>query len=151
MSVSFATPWTVARQAPLSMGFPRQDYWSGLPFSSLGDLPDPRDQTHAFCIGRQITTEPPLTLVHWSSYQYFLNDYVPSIKLKFLYMLSIWNPLNHPHSFSKYLLGLFYGRQKLLPSPSNRWENENSDKLIFQVYLINYRSRTQAHIVWICT
>ena len=37
----FATPWTVAHQAPLSMGFSRQDYWSGLPFSPLGDLPDP--------------------------------------------------------------------------------------------------------------
>ena len=37
----FATPWTVAQQAPLSMGFPRQEYWSGLPFLSLGDLPDP--------------------------------------------------------------------------------------------------------------
>ena len=36
----FATPWTVARQAPLSMGFPRQEYWSGLPFPSLGDLPE---------------------------------------------------------------------------------------------------------------
>ena len=37
----FATPWTVARQAPLSMGFSRQDYWSGLPFPTPGDLPDP--------------------------------------------------------------------------------------------------------------
>ena len=35
------TPWTAARQAPLSMGFSRQGYWSGLPFPSLGDLPDP--------------------------------------------------------------------------------------------------------------
>ena len=34
-------PWTVAHQAPLSMGFPRQEYWSELPFHSLGDLPDP--------------------------------------------------------------------------------------------------------------
>ena len=33
--------WTAARQAPLSMGFSRQEYWSGLPFPSLGDLPDP--------------------------------------------------------------------------------------------------------------
>ena len=32
----------IARQAPLSMGFPRQEYWNGLPFSSPGDLPDPR-------------------------------------------------------------------------------------------------------------
>ena len=37
----FATPWTVANQAPLSMGFSRQEYWSGLPFPSPGDLPDP--------------------------------------------------------------------------------------------------------------
>ena len=37
----FATPWTAAHQAPLSMGFPWQEYWSGLPFPSLGNLPDP--------------------------------------------------------------------------------------------------------------
>ena len=35
------TPWTVAHQAPLSMEFSRQEYWSGLPFSFPGDLPDP--------------------------------------------------------------------------------------------------------------
>ena len=37
----FATPWTVAYQRHLSMGFSRQEYWSGLPFPSPGDLPDP--------------------------------------------------------------------------------------------------------------
>ena len=37
----FATPWTVAYQDPLSMGFSRQEYWSGLSFPSLGDLPNP--------------------------------------------------------------------------------------------------------------
>ena len=41
MSGSFATPWTVAHQAPFSVAFPKQDYWSGLPFPSPGDLPDP--------------------------------------------------------------------------------------------------------------
>ena len=40
MSDSFATPWTVAHQVPLSMGFSRQEYWGGLPFPSQGDLPD---------------------------------------------------------------------------------------------------------------
>ena len=35
------TPWTVAHQAPLSMGFPRKEYWRGLPFTSMGDLRDP--------------------------------------------------------------------------------------------------------------
>ena len=39
--LTLATPWTVACQAPLSMGFSRQEYWSGLPFTSLGDLPNP--------------------------------------------------------------------------------------------------------------
>ena len=38
--LTLATPWTVACQAPLSMGFSRQEYWSGLPFPSLEDLPD---------------------------------------------------------------------------------------------------------------
>ena len=37
----FATPWIVAYQAPPSMGFSRQEYWSGLPFPSPGDLPNP--------------------------------------------------------------------------------------------------------------
>ena len=37
----FATPWTVTHQAPLSMGFLRQEYWSGMPFPPPGDLPDP--------------------------------------------------------------------------------------------------------------
>ena len=41
MSDSFATPRTVARQAPLFMGFPRQEYWSGLTFPPPGDLPNP--------------------------------------------------------------------------------------------------------------
>ena len=35
------TPWTVGRQAPLSMGFPRQEYWSGSPRPSPGEIPDP--------------------------------------------------------------------------------------------------------------
>ena len=39
--LTLATPWTVARQTPLSMGSPRQEYWSGLPFPSPGDLPKP--------------------------------------------------------------------------------------------------------------
>ena len=37
----FVASWTVAHQAPLSMGYSRQEYWSGIPFPSLGDLPNP--------------------------------------------------------------------------------------------------------------
>ena len=51
----FGTPWTVAHQAPPTMGFSRQEYWSGLPFPSPGDLPDPgiepRDWTRVSRIG----------------------------------------------------------------------------------------------------
>ena len=42
------TPWTVAHQAPLSMGFSRQEYWSGLPRPSPGDLPDPGMECKSF-------------------------------------------------------------------------------------------------------
>ena len=49
-----ASPWTVVCQALLSMGFSRQKYWRGLPFPLPGDLPWPRNQALASCIGRQI-------------------------------------------------------------------------------------------------
>ena len=50
----FATTWTVAYQSPLSMESSRQEYWSGLPFPSPGDLPNFRDQIPISYIGRQI-------------------------------------------------------------------------------------------------
>ena len=57
---SFATPWTVTYQAPLSMGFPRQDYWSGLPCPSPRDLPDPGTEAASPALpGVFFTTEPP--------------------------------------------------------------------------------------------
>ena len=53
-------PWTVAHQAPLSMGFSRQEYWSGLPFPSPGDLPDPgiKPRSHALQADA-LPSEPP--------------------------------------------------------------------------------------------
>ena len=60
----FETPWTVAHQAPLSMGFPRQEYWSGLPLPSPGDLPDPGTKAmfpvSPALAGGFFTAEPPL-------------------------------------------------------------------------------------------
>ena len=56
----FVNPWTVAHQAPLSMEFFRQEYWSWLPFPTLGDLPDPGIKlTSPALVGRFFTTEPP--------------------------------------------------------------------------------------------
>ena len=56
----FVTPWTVAHQAPLTMGFSRQEYWSGLPCPPPGDLPDPGIQpVSPEFAGGFFTTEPP--------------------------------------------------------------------------------------------
>ena len=56
----FAPSWTVSCQIPLSMGFSRQEYWSGLPFPSPGDLPDPGIKPISPALaGRFFTTKPP--------------------------------------------------------------------------------------------
>ena len=55
----YATPWAAA-QAPLSMGFPRQEYWSGLPFPPPGDFSTPGiEPTLPALVGRFFTSEPP--------------------------------------------------------------------------------------------
>ena len=56
----FATLWTMALQAPLSLKFFRQEYWSGLPFPTPGDLPDPGIEPASPALaGKSFTTEPP--------------------------------------------------------------------------------------------
>ena len=60
MADSFATPWTVAHQAPLSERFPRQEYWNRLPFPSPGDLPDPGIESGSPTLEADaLTSEPP--------------------------------------------------------------------------------------------
>ena len=57
---SFMTPWTVAHKAPLSMIFPRQEYWSGLSFPSPGDPPNPGTEPVSLVLaGGFFTVEPP--------------------------------------------------------------------------------------------
>ena len=62
-----ATPWTIARQSPLSMGFPRQENWSGLPSLLPGNLPNPGiEPRYPALTGKFFTTEPPgEPLRHW--------------------------------------------------------------------------------------
>ena len=57
---TLCNPWTVTHQAPLSMGFSRQEYWSGLPFPSPGGSSQPKNQAHVSFIARQI-------LYHWAT------------------------------------------------------------------------------------
>ena len=57
---TLVTPWAVAHQAPLSLGFSRQEYWSGLPISSPGDLPDPGIEPEASALQADyLSTELP--------------------------------------------------------------------------------------------
>ena len=56
----FVTPWTVAYQAPLSVGFSRQEYWSGSPFPSPGDLSDPGIEPRSLALQADtLSSEPP--------------------------------------------------------------------------------------------
>ena len=59
VTIVFATPWTVACQAPLSMGFPRQEYWSGLLCPTPGDLPNPGIEPESPALTRGFFTDEP--------------------------------------------------------------------------------------------
>ena len=63
----FSTPWTVADQAPPSMGFSSQEYWSGLPFPSPGDIPDPGIEPKSPVLQADaLSSEPPgkILIIH---------------------------------------------------------------------------------------
>ena len=61
----FETPWIVAHQASPSMGSSRQEYWSGLPFPSPGDLPDPGIKPESPALeANALTSEPPGNLIN---------------------------------------------------------------------------------------
>ena len=84
----FATLWTVALQAPLSIGFSRREYWTGLPFSSPGETPWPRDRICTPCIGRRI-------LYHWTTWEallcwYFSYNQYKVFKLMSILYIKIW-------------------------------------------------------------
>ena len=110
MSDSFATPEPVAHQSPLSMGFSRQEYQSGFPFHSPGDLPDPgfkpgspalqADSLPLGCQRSLYVGSHPLSVITWSSREVTWNtrgetDHVTRN------MTVLWNspdswPFNHP-------------------------------------------------------
>ena len=78
------TPWTVARQSPLSMGFSKQEYWNGLPFPSSGDLPEPGIEPGSFAspalAGRQILYH---YLYIWVILKYSLKFFMFKVILNF--------------------------------------------------------------------
>ena len=67
LCLTLETPWSIACQAPLSMGFPKQEYWSGLPFPSPGDLRDPRIEPRSLALqADSLPSEPPRKLTEIS-------------------------------------------------------------------------------------
>ena len=91
-------PMNVARQVPLSMGFPKQEYWSGQPFPSPGDLPDPGIKpacpVSPALAGGFFTTEPagrPIAPTHWrllKHFRLFTHGSCQPTKLKLLRLMS---------------------------------------------------------------
>ena len=69
MSDSLKTPWTVAHQAPLPMEFSRHEYWSGLPFHSPRDLPDPGIKPWSPSLGDSLPESLPSQILYHLSYQ----------------------------------------------------------------------------------
>ena len=102
----FATPWTVACQALLSMGFSRQEYWSGLPFPSPGYLPDPGIEPGCPALEADaLTSEPPGKSREWQTTSAFLpleshEQYEKAVHyMTFLFCNWKFLTFDHLHSF----------------------------------------------------
>ena len=121
----FATSCTVAYQAPLSMGFPRQEYWSQLPFLLSGDLPDPGIEAESpESVGRFFTTESPGKIV----YTVYTNQNLFSSQLYMLCGVSLlWfsplptlsfscfpNPFSIPLKPARHLVSMYLLQRLLL-------------------------------------
>ena len=89
----FVTPWTVAYQAPPSLGFSRQEYWSGLPFLSPGDLPDPGIESSSPALQvDELPFEPPCFQIKEDSSQGFFWSSIKGNKITVLvYSYSLMN------------------------------------------------------------
>ena len=81
VSDSFVAPWTVASQSPLSMGFSRQEYWSGLSFFSR-ESSQPRDWAQVSCIDRQI-------VYHWATEDSWIRHILVCVKYEFYFYSSL--------------------------------------------------------------
>ena len=143
MSDSSAIPWTVAHQAPLSMGFSRQEYWNGLPFPSPGDLPDPWIET-ASPVSTALaegffTTEPP-GKPHIYSHIYLIFLYNTYIKMKIYVYIYIYL-----HSFSKIRNLLQICMSSLCRSPHGEFLRSLSLQNI-QSHLHFYKNHSGCHM-----
>ena len=102
----FATPWTVACQDPPSMGFSRQGYWSGLPFPSPGDLPNPGIEPRSCALhAGSFSSEPPGKLRKSLFYCFWMIFYrIYSSRLSVFFFLFPLSPLKMLYHFLPFIL-----------------------------------------------
>ena len=122
----FVTPWAAAQKAPLSMGFSRQGYWSGLPFPSLRDLPNPVIEPRSPTLqADSLPTEPPGWLYLWGL------------------ISTLWRRQWHPTPVL--LPGKSHGRRSLEGcSPWGRQESDTTEWLHFFTFtFMHWRRKWQ--------
>ena len=118
--LTLVSPWTVAHQAPLSLGFPRKEYWSGLPFPPPGDHPD-QGSKRIFCIGRWnlycwATREAPILTYLWHT----------EVRQWFFYVFMLQSSWSHQNST------VYFGTGKMgVKTPPNAETFNNAAKGIF--------------------
>jgi len=119
----FVTPWTVAHQAPLSMGFSRQTYQSGLPFPSPGHLPDPGIKTASPALaGGLFVTRAPRKPLIWYPLVLFTQEYIGELSV-------LRNTLAHKASpdcgLCKRLLRMDQFSLEMVAKKKKNWERQN--------------------------
>jgi len=122
----FATLWTIARQDPLSMEFARQGYWSGLPFPSPGDLPDPGIEPMSPSLASGFfTTEPsgkPIMVVHLSLIRVLASGIAPQRHSFFPFPMDEMSSQERPCKRRSKMLDLGYEAWTL--DMSHQWANK---------------------------
>ena len=132
----FATPWIVNRQAPLSMGFSRQEYWSGLPFSSPVDLPHPGIEpvSPEICVD-SLPSEPPRKPLIFTVFD------VKFTKHK-MYHFKVYRRQWHPTAVL--LPGKSHGQRSLEGcNPWGHYESDTTERLLSLFTFMHWRRKWQ--------
>ena len=104
LSDSFAAPWTVACQAPLSVGLPRQEYWSGLPFPSPGHLPHPGTELNLLHLLHWLVDSSHLSTLRSQEIKYtLLNIAILLLFKKLLFVLYLMKKLLRKYNWPLWL------------------------------------------------
>ena len=136
----FATPWTAACQASPSMKYSRQEYWSNLPFPSLGDLPDPRIKLRSPALQADFL----YCLSHQGSHQDSVLDRLPSSPSH--------STLSNYSKISWFYTGGQYGAPGALKGETGRWNNKpQRTELLTDVTELHWCDRCWGRVIFMNT